>query len=128
VVYHSLESGDAGRDNELKWEKITNNKCVGTIPAFNNFLTNNSINAVEFGDNVVTFNRQKATKIDDCLFYSVSLRSCETRFIHSFIHYMAPQSRFGQDMSEKIPPYYCILSTVLPVTGPKGPAITVHAI
>jgi hypothetical protein len=99
-----------------------------TIPAFNNFLTYNSINAVEFGDNIVTFNRQKATKIDDCLFYSVSLRCCETRFIHSFIHYMAPQSGFGQDMSEKILPFYCISSTVLPVTGHKGPAITVHAI
>jgi hypothetical protein len=42
--------------------------------------------------------------------------------------YMALQPRFGQGLSEKIPPLYSISSAVCPVTGPKIPAIVVHAI
>jgi hypothetical protein len=41
---------------------------------------------------------------------------------------MAQQPRFGQSLSENIPPLYSISSEVRSVTGPKNPAIAVHAI
>jgi hypothetical protein len=51
-------------------------------------------------------------------------------FEKSYLHntYMALQPRFGQGLSEKIPPLYLISSVVRPVTGLKGPTIAVHAI
>jgi hypothetical protein len=42
--------------------------------------------------------------------------------------YLALQPRFGQGLSEKIPPLCSILSEVRSVTGHKDPAIAVYAI
>jgi hypothetical protein len=59
---------------------------------------------------------------------TVILLAVTKKITQIYCTYMAQQPIFGEGLSEKIPPFTSISSAVSPVTGPKGPAITVPTI